>query len=361
MSDNLRRYRAIRKALNTLCPNISGNAARHMNTLALLINGIVGSKSAQLPAVANQMADSTKTESRVDKCRRWLKNDRIDVETFYLPFCCELLASFSASLLPIAIDGSVMGKGCMCLMMSLLYKNRAIPLVWIVVKQKKGHMSEELHVALLKELHALIPTDKQCVLLGDGEFDGIKWQAQLQEYQWFYVLRTAKDTILIEGGQEFSFQELGIETGQDYFSIPEVSFTRAGYGPVHAVVWWKKRYKEPLYLVTNFELAKEVCYWYKKRYHIETFFSDQKSRGFNLQKSKLSDPKRIQRLLIAACLAYIWMIYLGELAIQKMWHHQFHRKSRCDLSLFQLGLRTVDYLLNQTMKIYVAFNPMAIE
>ena len=33
--------------------------------LALLINDIVGSKSVHLPAIANQMADSTKTESRL--------------------------------------------------------------------------------------------------------------------------------------------------------------------------------------------------------------------------------------------------------------------------------------------------------
>jgi hypothetical protein len=40
---------------------------------------------------------------------------------------------------------------------------------------------------------------------------------------------------------------------------------------------------------------------------IETFFSDQKSRGFHLHKSHIADATRLARLLIAACLAYIWM------------------------------------------------------
>jgi hypothetical protein len=43
---------------------------------------------------------------------------------------------------------------------------------------------------------------------------------------------------------------------------------------------------------------------------IETFFSDQKSRGFHLYQSHLADPQRLSRLLIAAYLAYIWIIYL---------------------------------------------------
>ena len=50
MSDNLRRYRAIRDALAQCYPTSSqGNFARHLNTLAALISGIVGGKSTQLP------------------------------------------------------------------------------------------------------------------------------------------------------------------------------------------------------------------------------------------------------------------------------------------------------------------------
>ncbi|WP_369010735.1 transposase, partial [Methylobacterium frigidaeris] len=45
--------------------------------------------------------------------------------------------------------------------------------------------------------------------------------------------------------------------------------------------------------------AEEAIKYYQKRFRIETFFSDQKSRGFNLQKSHLEDPQRLSRLLIA--------------------------------------------------------------
>ncbi len=54
-----------------------------------------------------------------------------------------------------------------------------------------------------------------------------------------------------------------------------------------------------------------ACWFYKRRFRIETFFSDQKSRGFHIHKGHLSDPIRTSRLLIAACLAYIWMICFG--------------------------------------------------
>ena len=89
---------------------------------------------------------------------------------------------------------------------------------------------------------------------------------------------------------------------------------------------------------------------------IETFFSDQKSRGFHIHKSHISDPQRLSRLLIAACLAYIWIIYLGSLGEQEGWRSVMHRKSRCDLSLFQLGLRVLEHFLKEGLSIPVMFH-----
>jgi hypothetical protein len=132
-------------------------------------------------------------------------------------------------------------------------------------------------------------------------------------------------------------------------------FTLQDYGPVLAITVWDQAYKDPLHLVTNMESVEEACYWYAKRFRIETFFSDQKSRGFNLHKSHIADPKRLARLMIAACLAYIWMVYLGAFAKQTGWNKIVHRTDRCDLSLFQLGLALLEHFLNEAIPIPVAF------
>ncbi len=108
------------------------------------------------------------------------------------------------------------------------------------------------------------------------------------------------------------------------------------------------------------ELVDEACYWYRKRYRIETFFSDQKSRGFHLDKSHLDEPVRLSRLMIAACLAYIWIIFLGTLAILEGRVSVIHRSDRCDLSLFQLGLRVLEHFLNDDIPIPVAFQMLEL-
>ena len=85
-------------------------------------------------------------------------------------------------------------------------------------------------------------------------------------------------------------------------------------------------------------------------------FSQTKSRGFHIHKSHISDVQRLSRLLIAACLAYLWVVYLGSVCEKEQWRHIIHRRTRCDLSLFQLGLRFLEYLLNEEMSIPVQFH-----
>jgi hypothetical protein len=92
MSDHLRRYRAIRNALTQAYPTPpTGNFARHLQTLAALISGIVGSKSTQLPTIATKVPDGTKPESRVKRCARWVDNDRILEERSFVPYAEILL------------------------------------------------------------------------------------------------------------------------------------------------------------------------------------------------------------------------------------------------------------------------------
>src|SRR4030095_15053333 len=92
MSDNLRRYRAIRDALTQGYPGQpSGAVARHLSTLAALISGIVGSKSPQLPHIAAKVPNGTQPDSRVKRFARWVDNAHSLEEVYFLPYADILL------------------------------------------------------------------------------------------------------------------------------------------------------------------------------------------------------------------------------------------------------------------------------
>ena len=356
MSDNRRRFVAIHKALKQLYPTEPrGNKARHLTTLAQLISGIVGSKQVHLPAIASKIVAPTKLESRVKRFYRWVANERIDFETYYLPCAEQLLKNLAHQTLVLIMDGSSVARGCRTLMLSVVYKKRALPIAWLVSEGSRGHFTSEDHMNLIDQAFSLLPQGANVMFLGDGEFDGIELLAKLDGYGLGYVCRTAKDTFLTQDGDTLTFEELGICPGTR-ITLPKTSITRDQYGPVTAIAWWDEAEDDPIYLISNLSILKDPCHWYSMRYTIETFFSDQKSRGFHLHKSHLSDPKRIAQLMIAACFAYIWMIYLGTLAMHQGYNLVIHRTDRCDLSLFQLGLRMLEHFLNQEMEIPSAFH-----
>lgn len=357
MGDNLRRYRAIKEGLGQLFgKGAQGNVARHLNTLAGLVSGIVGSQRANLPDIASKVPDGRQRESRVKRFGRWLENDRIEAEVYYLPFVRELLISLArVGTLVLVMDGSEVGRHCVAVMLSVLYKGRALPLVWVVVSGNKGHFPDATHQLLLKRVKPLLPDGVDVVFLGDGEFDGIGLLTAVAEAGWHYVCRTAKNVQVCDDDEWFALQDIGILRGET-LGLPDVLFTEAAYGPVLLIARWEAKYQDPLYLVTNFDLVTEACHWYRKRAIIETFFSDQKSRGFRLDKSHLADPQRLARLLIAACLAYLWIVFLGALALRDGWLRVIHRPHRCDLSLFHLGLALLEHFLNEGLSLPVAFS-----
>lgn len=355
MSDNLKRYRAIKERLFQLYPQAaSGHLAQGLTVLAMFINGIVASKRTHTREVAKKTPTGAKVSSREIQLSRWYKNEAVTHEVYMLPFVEQVLAGLQARTLTVIIDSSEMGRRCLCLMVSVVYQRRAIPLVWHVFKGSKGHLPSSDHVALLEQLRSLLPAGVDVVLLGDGEFDSVELQTFAQEQDWHYVSRTAKNSQVCDEAEWQALEETPVWPGC-CLSLPDVLFTQQAYGPVHVILWWQAGEKTPIYLITNFDLAEEACHFYRKRMRIETFFSDQKSRGFHLHKSHLADPARLSRLLIAACLAYIWIVALGVLTIKRDLVKLIHRTHRCDLSLFQLGLDLLDFLLNEGKPIPFGF------
>ena len=352
MSDTYRRYRAIKQAIMQFYhPRPSGQQEKHLNTLVALICGLAGGRHAHLSTIADHApSNGAKQESVIDRFRRWLKHDRQTIDGWFLPIAKELLATLATQPIQLVMDGSVVGGGCIALMLSVVYHGRALPLCWVVVRGAKDHFPESMHQELLAQVHAIMPEGATVSFVGDGEFDGTNLQADLRRSTWLYVCRSASNIVLTACGVQFPVGNLRPPRGET-IAVTPAWMTQKQYGPISILAIWEQRCEQPLYLVTNMADLDAAAQLYKNRPHIETFFSDLKSRGFQIHKSHLSDPKRLSRLLIACCLAYVWIVYLGVCALQQDWMKRLHRQDRCDLSLFRLGLRLLARCLKEHIPI----------
>jgi len=298
-------------------------------------------------------------KSSIQQCSRWLQNPQVAQEQWLLPVTRALLGALAHRPLQLVFDGSVVGRGCQALMLSVVYHGRALSLAWVVIKAPKGHFPQATHCALLSVIQDLMPAHAHVTVLGDGEFDGTRFQAQIQQAGWWYVCRTASNLRFTAPGIHSHLGALGVAPDLTVF-IEQASITGAHYGPVNLLMVWDPPHHAPIYLVTNLATSAAALAAYRLRAHIETFFSDQKSRGFHLNRSHLSDPARLARLMMATCLAYLWVVYLGTWGRQDAWRTRIHRGDRCDLSLFQLGLRLLSYCLRHARRIPKGCLPPAL-
>ena len=321
-----------------------------------MVRGLIASQHVSLGKITDNQEGKIHSLSQVKKNERWLDNGLIDAETFFTPLIIKILHGIilQEKQLVFVIDGSIVGRGCQTLMLSVLWKKKAIPVVWKTVQAPKGHFPESDHLQLLKLLEDILKTlpNVRCVMLmlGDGEYDGSKWIQQLQNMNFEYVLRTAKDTLLTNQEQEI-FQPKKLEVGKESFLyIPDCKLS--SQVKTHFVLWHERTFKDPVCLLTNQEIGQMAIGYYRKRFKIETLFKDFKSEDFNLHKSKMTDPERLNRLIIVCALAYLWLIGMGAaIFTKKSWIKKVYKVQKDTQNLFTHGKRLYKYLIKNELPI----------
>lgn len=343
MSNEARLFHTVARTINKFLP---GMLETNRVTLAYLITGIIGSKAVQLGQVASKVVYPGKETSLVERFRRFLQNKNIVVKLEFNPFVELILAGLSQTRLVFAIDSTKVGGGCICLMVSVVYKSRALPVCWVVFKGRKGHSSVEIQLALMQTLQALLPADREIIILGDGEFDGSELVAWFeQQPSWHYVCRTADNILICHQGDWVALADLDLSAGEETL-LTDIVFTQAGQvSPLNILVVWNKKEQEHWFFVTNFSDPKEAKKWYRRRVSIETLFSDVKGRGFHLDKTRLWQPERVNRLIFAVAIAYIFTVFLGVELIMRGPFEKLFRTDRFYHSLFQFGLSHLNHLL----------------
>lgn len=159
------RDRVYTKVLQTVESQLKMHRQGHAVTLAMMITGIVMSHKAQLAVMSEEVPTAAKEKSIEMRMRRWVKHEKIEVEMTYMPFARQILAALAGAPLVLAMDGSTIGRGCMVLMVGVIYRKRALPLAWVVYKGKKGHAPATLHVEVLRKIVPLIPEGQESVRL----------------------------------------------------------------------------------------------------------------------------------------------------------------------------------------------------
>lgn len=330
-----------------------GERLTRARNLAWLISGILCSRSVHLSRVATHIPSKVDLPSIVRRLSRWLDNPAIRVRDWYEPIARGWLgyvARTSGEIRLIA-DGTKIGFGHQLLIIAVAYRHRAIPLVWTWVRASKGHSSAVKQLTLLAYVQRLIPTGISVVLVADSEFGAVEVIRQLETWHWDYVLRQkANNQIQIAGHAWQNFGDVIAKPGQSLW-LGQCLLTLKHVHPTNLLAHWQVGEKEPWLLATNLPQRQLTLRTYARRMWIEEMFGDLKSNGFALESTHLRSVARLSRLTLAVALLYTWLVDVGTQIIKHGLRRWVDRADRRDLSIFQIGLRSIERRLTNMLSI----------
>jgi len=349
-------YHSWMKQITQLLP---GERITRVRNLAWLLAGIFQSKSVHLSKVASQIPGQAMLVSITRRLDRFLENPDFRVRDWYEPIVKRLLAQRTGQTYQLIVDGSKVGFGHQFLVITLAYRRRAIPLVWMWVRSRRGHSTSGRQLALLGYIHRLLPVDASVLVLGDSEFGAIEVLKQLDQWGWKYVLRQ-KGSHLVRENDQSPWVALGsfLSKAGESLWLGHRQLTQLHAYSVNVLAHWKLGEKEPWLLATNLPTLREALRAYERRMWIEEMFGDLKSNGFDLESTHLRSVFKLHRLTFVVVLLFLELVTSGSKIIKNGLRRLVDRSDRRDLSIFRIGLYMRERHLANSNPFMLDFYPL---
>lgn len=288
--------------------------------LSVIIEVLQNLKQVKAELIATALPLPILFESRRKKLQRLLSLKALNMKRIWFPILQDWLATTfrDSDPLYIALDRTNWDD-LNLLMVSLIYRNRAIPLYGeFLNKLGSSNLSEQIRV--LSPVLGLLKSDR-VVVLGDREFCSVLLGNWLEEQGVGYVLRLKETTSFQKNGKFESLNQQGLKAGTSFF-FKRVKVTQQVKSKTFNVAGkWKRTYQqtsvsEGWYLLTNLESQNEAVAAYKRRFDIEEMFRDFKSGGYNLEDSQVRG-ERLNSLMLLLFMAYFQATMTGQKFKQK--------------------------------------------
>ena len=169
---------------------------RHFQTLAWMIVGLLESGLIRLTAWTSEVdSRATLGQSTVRRFRRWLANERLQVNDLYGPIIQEALAEWGTNTLSLALDTSMLWDQYCLIRISVIYRGRAVPLVWDVITHGRSSVTFTTYRPWLDKALTLLPSRSQVIFLADRGFANTELMAYVSLTLLYIVLVDLTDAV----------------------------------------------------------------------------------------------------------------------------------------------------------------------
>jgi uncharacterized membrane protein len=334
------------KALTTLKKRLSphlplGNS--RLETMCFLIMGMVNARTVNLSHLACEFPTDTKVESTYRRLQRFFQHVDLGPD-WAAPLLVKMIRPGPSWHLCLDRTNWKIGQRHVnFLVLALVTRCHRIPLIWSVLG-RAGNSDTAQRIALMERYLSIFEVSTIKFLLADREFIGVQWLDFLHKNNIPFVIRVkANQIVTTQDGETQNLSTLLRSCrGKRNFNA---CFGSNKSGEATWFSFAGKRIKggELLIVVSN-RPAHHALTTYKKRWAIENLFGDTKTRGFNIEDTRLTISKKLELLLGLVALAVAWasktatkLIGAGKMKRKK---HGYFAKS-----FFRIGFDQIRKLL----------------
>jgi len=269
--------------------------------------------TAWVPFVTGRARYAQSTQRRF---ARWLANPRVEVHELYAPRIEQAVAEWGAHTVYLALDTSMLWNRYCVIRLSLVYRGRAVPVVWEVVEHGSSSVPHAAYAALLDAVPSLLPPGSKVVFLADRGFADTELMAHLRRLGWHFRIRIKASFGVHRFGQPpGKVEDFQLAPGRALF-LHNVAITAAHFGPVSLALARHTSNGEYWYVVSDEPTSVQTFVEYGWRFDIEENFLDDKSNGFQLESSLVRDAAALTRLCLVLAVTTLYLLAQGTQVVR---------------------------------------------
>lgn len=341
MTDSRQMFRTLMHAFLAHIPRAAWGDIRRLVTLAWAVVGLCLSKKVSLPGWGEASESrAQKAAGRTRRFARWVDNAQVQAQPRYAPLLRAALAHWHmVDRVYLALDVSVIkGSPFVLIRGSLIYRGRAIPLAWRVLRHASATVGFSDYQPVLDHARRCLPAGLRVVLLADRGFVHTELVQWLRHAHWHYRIRLTGDTLTQRPNyRTVAVAQLCPPKGEAHF-YHGIRLLGPALGPLHlALAQLDEPNHDPWYLVSDEPTDLTTLDEYGQRFDVEENFLDDKSNGFQVEASRLAEPAALERLFLVLAVATLHCTSVGVAVVQRKLRHWVDTHWERGMSYLKIG------------------------
>ena len=294
--------RALADLQKTLTPHVPLGKSR-LETLCMILLGMISARMVNLTHITSERPSRVMVASTYRRLQCFFQYVRLP-EDWSVGIVISLLGNPRPWHLCLDRTNWKIGNADVnVLVLAVITTKFRVPLMWTLLPHS-GNSTTAQRIELMKRYLAHCDASTVRVLLADREFIGQEWFAFLVEKKIPFAIRMKEDQIVRANGRDLNFRSL-LSRCRGVRGFTAVLPGRAGH-PDLELHFGARRIKggELLVVASPYPATgAQILRQYKKRWLIECLFADSKTRGLNLEDTRLTLASKLSLLIAITAVA----------------------------------------------------------